>query len=309
MGQREATFDESVKILLLRDPRPLAEWIFGRRAKRVRAIDPVFSTTHSRLADKLILAEFPDGRRTLLHVEFQLAGDSSMGRRMMAYVGLIAQLLDSTAYRRCGFRQVVIFVDRDRYRRDPGEFLLPGEDDCQAFVRYQVIRLWQVHPKVLREIRSQWLEPFVPLSRVGNVERAVVESRDRIRKSRLRPADRQELLACLCGVAGIRIRQRERLLALFRGIDMGESVIFKYWMEQGEARGEARGRARGESHGRARSCEEAAAAVLETLRSRFGRVPADMAKRIRALRDHRRLLRLIRAAAEADTIKAFRAAV
>ncbi|MBN1417576.1 MAG: hypothetical protein JXP34_02305 [Planctomycetes bacterium] len=268
-----------------------------------QAIDPGFSTAQTRLADKLIVAEFPDGRRTLLHVEFQTAGDPSMGRRMLAYAGLMAQLLGTTAHRRCGFRQVVVYLDREQYRKDPGRFVLPGEDDCEAFVRYQVIRLWEVDPKVLRRIRSPWIDVFVHLSGVGNVEPEVIESRDRIRRSRLRPEDRREALACLCATAGLRIRERERIMALFRGIDMGESVMIKYWIEQGEARGLARGR----EEGREASCEEAAAAVLETLRGRFGRVPADVARRIRALRDLKRLLRLVRTAAEAETIKKFRA--
>ncbi|MBN1419530.1 MAG: hypothetical protein JXP34_12195 [Planctomycetes bacterium] len=312
--------DENFKILLLRDPRAIARWLFEGPVSNVRTIDPGFSILQTRIADKLILAEFPDGQRTLLHVEFQTAGDPSMGRRMLAYAGLMAQLLGTTAYRRCGFRQVVVYIDPDRRRRDPGEFVLPGRNDCEAWVRYQVIRLWEVDPRVLRRLRSVWIDAFVHLSRVRNVEREVIRSRERIRTSRVPAEDRREALACLCATAGLRIRDRERVLALFRGIDMGESVIIKYWIEQGKAEGLARGKAeglargkaeglaRGEARGEARGREEAARlAVMESLRGRFGRVPADVAKRIKAIHDHKRLLHLVRAAAQADTIKEFRA--
>jgi len=49
--------------------------------------------------------------------------------------------------------------------------------------------------------------------------------------------------------------------------------------------------------------------VLQTLRDRFGRVPADVTKRVKALGDHKRLLPLVRAAAEARNIREFRAAL
>jgi len=294
MRHIDATIDERVKILLLRDPRAVAEWLFGRRGLKVRTIDPGFTTTQSRLGDKLIHTEFPEGRQTLLHPEVQLEGDRTMGRRMMAYQGLIAQLLGKTPYRRCGFMQVVIYLDPDRYLRDPGEFYIPGEDVCRGYVRYRVIRLWEEDPRVLRRIRSPWIQPFVHLLRVRNIERAVVESRDRIKRSRLGREDRQELQACLCAMAGIRIPDRDRVLALFRGIDMSESVIVKHWFEQGEARGRE---------------EMAQLAVLESLRGRFGRVPADVARRVKSLRDHGRLLQLVRTAAEAETMREFRAAL
>jgi len=301
----DATIDQRAKILLLRDPRAVAEWLFGRRVLRVRTIDPGFTTTQSRIGDKLMLGEFRQRRKTLLHPEVQLDGDRTMGSRMMAYMGLIAHLLSSTAHRRCGFRQVVIYLDPDRYLDDPGEFYLQGEDVCAAYVRYRVIRLWEVDPKELRRTRSPWIEPFVPLCRVRDVKRAVVESRDRILKSRLGREDRQEVLACLCGMAGIRIRDREQLIALFRGIDMGESVMVKYWIEQGEERGREEGLKEGRKEGR----EEAAMLVLEVLRARFGRVPADVAERVKAQGNGKRLLRLARAAGRAATIKEFRAAL
>ncbi|MBN1421653.1 MAG: hypothetical protein JXP34_22965, partial [Planctomycetes bacterium] len=237
MVQPEPSYDARIKALLLRDVQGLGAWLLGRRPTAAQPIDPGLADTQTRYADKLLLLTFPEGNRILLHVEFQTHADRRMGRRMLVYAGMIAQLMDHPVFNDCEFRQVVVYLDPEQDPEDTGEFVLPGGGELRTSVQYRIVRAWEEDPGALIASGSPWLLPIGPLTRVGDRDRAVVEFRERIRTCGLSSEDRANLLSALGAFSGIVIRDAAHLKRLIGGIDMGESVFIREWVERGRAEG------------------------------------------------------------------------
>jgi len=134
-----------------------------------------------------------------------------------------------------------------------------------------------------------------------------IECKIRILQSKkATPEEKLDILAWLGAMTGIAVRNVNTLLWILWDIDLEKSKCVQDWIEDGREEGRSKGRRAGRKEGR---IEVWRLAARETIRGRFDSVPADVAERIEALRDPARLKRLVRAAAEAATIDAFRAAL
>lgn len=111
------------------------------------------------------------------------------------------------------------------------------------------------------------------------------------------PGERRDVLACLAVLAGLVVRDEDRLAEIFRGVDMGDNAFINLMVKKGI------------EQGRQEALAEVAEIVLDVLAGRFGEIPSDVADRIRGLRDCARLRALGRAAGRAATLDEFRAAL
>jgi hypothetical protein len=261
-------------------------------------MDPAIGRASSRYLDKLLVAESPAGEPMVLHVEFQTAGEADMGPRMFEYAGSVCRVPPVCEWERIRIEPVVVYLDRDTYRPDPGEFVLLAAGGRPVVFPYRVLRLWEEDPAPLLATGSPWLLPFVPLMDVGERLGAVIECGERIQRASISREEKRDLLVCMGALAGRVIDDWTRLRDLVMEDDMAESAFVKHWIDQG--------REQGRQQEREQSLAREADMVLRVLSSRFGSVPEDVADRVRASRDFDRLQELIESAARAATIEAFR---
>jgi len=121
----------------------------------------------------------------------------------------------------------------------------------------RVIRAWEVDPEEILRLDSYWLDPFVVLADVEDRARALVALRDWTLARGLYPQEQSVVLVCLAGLAAIVIRDEERLLKSFEGIDLGDKRLHQTLGQEWPAGALA----------------EAAEFVLDTLLDRFSALP------------------------------------
>jgi len=182
-------------------------------------------------------------------------------------------------------------------------------DGREVPLPYSVRRLWEEDPGPILGCGNPWLLPFVPLMRVSDPCRAVVECARRIRAARLDPDDRRDILVCLAGLAGIVVEDYGLIANAVWEEPMRESSWIRHWVDKGVEEGREQGLQQGIAQGIEKGRAEAAGVVLDVLSERFGAVPADVEEKVRAECSFDRLHEFARLALRARSIEEFAARI
>jgi predicted transposase YdaD len=228
-----------------------------------------------------------------------------MPTRMAQYLTLILDSLRAERDRPADPACVVIYLDKETYREDPGVLELEGLLGLQILVRYKVIRLWEQDPSGVLALEGLGLLPFLPLLR-GNPEELLVKSRERILNApeAVAPAEtKRELFTILATIAARVIRDR-RLVAGF--LSEAESMEIEgkpnVFLEMLAERASERGFKKGREEGREEGTRQAIQRVLER---RFGPAAAGAGQRLERLTDLAQLEKAVEEAAVCPDLATF----
>ncbi len=229
-----------------------------------------------------------NGKKAILHVEFQKRRDKDMGRRLWAYN---AQTVINTGQPVCSF---VIYLKKDgNVALSPFKIELPDDEVAHHFT-FRTVKLWELPADVFKRPGVEGLLPLLPLAR--NIDRrAVVE--DMI--ASLNSAGKSDLLPLGYAFASMILETpidqqwlKERF-ALLRDIieeswayqEMAASGLQK-GLEKGIQQGLRQGIEKGELQGLRR-------AIITIVQERFPEL-VDMAQeRVNRMKDAEELQRLI----------------
>ena len=291
----------------------VVEWLVKARPLEVKTLEPVQTTTVERRGDKLWEARFEDQPGLILHVEWQLKSDQEMMPvRMLQFAALVLELLKLEENKGKRFLGVVVYLDRETFRGDPGgllEELYPGKVLSYA---YEVLKLWELDPEPVLESQSPGLWPFAPLMR-GDPFDLLKRSKQKIvgLPDKIMGLERkQQLLTILGGLAYRVIKDWRFLQGMLAEIaNMSDNPFIDALVEIQLQRSEEKARREGVQEGRQEGREEGAkaarATLLRILRRRFGEAGASLSSRLDSVDDLETLERLLEEAALAPTLEAF----
>jgi predicted transposase YdaD len=185
-------WDKRMKRLFWEAPQDYVEWLLPE-AHFINNMSAELEneTLYADLLFDIIL----NGIRILLHIEFQRNRDSKMGERLWEYN------LKATRKYKCPVWSVVIYLKDDgKVAKAPLIWELPNGRVVHHF-DFEVIRLWEISAKELKQKGLVGLLPLLPLTKGGAqrevIEEAIVE---------LTPAGEEpksELLTLMYGLASL----------------------------------------------------------------------------------------------------------
>jgi hypothetical protein len=121
-----------------------------------------------------------NGLAIILHLEFQRHPDPEMDRRMWEYNATMDINTGKPVY-----SIVVYLVEEENLVGSPYVREVPGTGSGHHFV-FQVIKLWEISPEVLKRTEFEALLPLLPLTQAGK-SRETVEEMIRELQARNRP--------------------------------------------------------------------------------------------------------------------------
>ncbi len=306
---KPASYDGLLKALLQRYSIELAAWLLGERPEEVVELNTAHAEVQTRFSDKFYRLRFARRAGVLMHVEFQMAGDFEMPTRMVGYTGPLAKTLHLAAEEGLRPASIVVYLHKESYRDDPGEFYLEGEFDFKLHVRYKVIKLWEHRPEPILEMESPGLTPLVPLM-AGNADELLVKSVEKIRntpESVASPEMKRELLTVLGTLASKVIKNKEFLRKVRSEVwIMGDNWFLDEVRDEGLQVGLVKGR----EEGREEATRSTSLEILWSLiTQRFGEVPKNLRERIERETTAEDLRGFILLAARCPDLEAFRLGV
>jgi len=293
----EISYDRLIKTCLSRHYADVVTWLLNDRPLEVNSLDPNLSTTVERRADKILEACFRGRPNLLIHLEFQIQGSRDIPKRMIQYAALLLDLLDLPEHRGKQFLNIVVYLDKSTYRKDPGYFHLEFSPGNLLSYQYTVLKLWELDPEPVLGLKIPGIWPFVPLMRGDPIE-LLLKSRGKILDlpDKMASLDsKQQLLTILAGLSWRIVKDRRLLQSLFTelpNMSMNEFLDFLFEGKRTQVLQEGRK-------------EEARANLLRILRRRFGSAADPLGSHIEAIQDIEELEMLVEEAAVQPDLKSF----
>ena len=308
-----AEYDTISKQLIHLYPQDLVRLALGREDVEIKVegvLDTELPRVETRMVDSVIRVRI-DGKKALIHIEFQTTDSANMALRMAIYILRLIERYGLPVY------AFVIYLRPNAGRRDEG-FFRQDHADFPVLVHYKVIRLSELDGQGILEGGHPGLLPFAPLMQppvgMGSEDwlRECVRKSDSVSLDQAAKTNFLNSLAVLSGLAYepatiTRILSQEG----FMDAIMRESSFAQYLEERGIERGIKRGIEQGIEQGieegiergvRERAVED----ILDVLEIRFNpAVAGQFAAHIAAIEDMQRLKRLLRSAVQVDDLAAF----
>src|SRR5579884_65185 len=220
-----------------------------------------------------------NGRKAILHVEFQRRGDSNMGRRLWEYN---AQTSINTGLPVCSF---VIYLKRDgKVVESPYKMVLPDNEVAHHF-NYRTVKLWELPAEVFKQADVSGLLPLLPLTR-GTAKRELVE--DMI--TSLDSADKNELLALGFAFAALVLTKPDDRNWLEERATMLEDILEESWFYQEMVE---KGLAKGRQQGLQQELQKLRKILVDITDERFPEIGQETLSQVQTLNDEDVLHRLI----------------
>lgn len=286
-------FDIVTKDVIHTFPEDVLRFIMNRTdIEFLEHLETEFANVETREMDSLIKVLL-NGEPVLVHCEFQ-TGDSSdldMTRRNVGYIG--------RCYERYGLPifSHVIYLRPNAGRNDPGG-VRQNIEGYNFIVEYKVIRLIEVDGQSILESRQPGLMPFLPLMQPPSdvdVQQWLHQCVEATKTLSLDTPTRANILADMWIMSGL-THNRLPLSEIFPEDIMRESPVYQSILEKGIAQGIEQGE-------RKRAIEN----ILELIDIRFQvRATGTLNSAIESINDLSRLSELHRAAAQVESLEAFR---
>ncbi len=210
---------------------------------------------------------------------------------------MMLKVLQSPEHEGKLFGAVVIYLDRETYREDPGRFRLSGVLSFRLLVRYKVIKVWEEDPETFLGAGCPALWTLAPLAR-GNPRENYVKSRELILgapEELLSQGAKSDYLFILESLASLTIDDPEFLRSSYLEVHrMRRNYLLDFAREEGIEKGIEKG-----------TLAEARKNVLRVLRRRFGEPGDELREQIERIEDLGKLEMLLEEAAVAPSLEAF----
>ena len=204
-----------------------------------------------------------------------------------------------------------MYLDRKRYREDPGGTTCLDDLDTECVFRYPVVRIWEVDPGTVYRRPSPYLVPLAPLMKTADPVATMLESREILRawNPELIPEQKKtDLRLSLAVFSGLVIEDLSMISELLK-VDrewLEQSVVVQEWLRQGREQGIAEGLQKGIEKGVEQGLILARRDdLLSVLKSRFGSVGPSLEAAIHRIDDPIRLRDLLSRAAVASGLEEF----
>ncbi len=261
--------DNLCKNLAEQYPEQFIAWLFGTPAGEVQIVKTELNREPIR-ADAALLVE---SGGVLYHIEFQTTARSETPlplRMLDYYVGFKRNFPDKIV------RQALVIL------QDSG-ITVPGQyQDESAFLRYNVVRLWETNPQDLWE--HEGLLPLAVLCRADDAPLHLLELVAERIATTGDIAERREKTAMTRVLAGLRFPLKLVSEILLETEMLEESVVYQDILQRGVQRGVQQGVQQGLEQGERRGEQKI---ILQQLSYRFGRVDKRLEQRIGKLSTER----------------------
>jgi predicted transposase YdaD len=279
-------FDKSSKWLLQRHGRSILYLGGARNVRQCRSLQAELVQPR-RLPDGLLEVVF-QGRRD---ADYFLVEVATYPERRLADQVLDGLLLAYAQLRVLPEMLTLVLHPKGRVRIGGRRDLQSRLGWSQLQYRWRTVELWTLPAEELLAAGDIGLIPWVPLTRFEGPPRALLEQcRERIEQDAASD-EKANLLAVTQVLTRLRFSDLSLLTVLGGSQVMIESPLIKELVA--EARQEAHQEARQED-------------ILAVLQARFGELPAELARRVRAVRSRRTLDALVRHAARCPDLDVFR---
>lgn len=288
-----ADTDSPLKRLVHMFITDFAVWLLQADVREIQPLN-VELPAETLAADQVFQVTLADGRRLVLHIEFQGRGSRQPMRwRMLEYM---ARLACTT---RLDIWSVVLYVGQGVGTRDTGDYQLLGPDGTPTLAwRYRVIRLWQMSAEELLALGRPALLALVGQTRIENPEVVFPEV-----IARMRSVPDEEMRGRLLSAMVSLMSEEEMVEMVERLLDREELLLDTPFLRRIRAEGQEAARASGRVEGRRRS-------ILETLAWRFDppiSVYQQVERFLETVTDEAQLAELLATAVRAESIAAFQA--
>jgi predicted transposase/invertase (TIGR01784 family) len=213
------SFDNTCRRLAEKFPQDFASWLLGIPMPLTVLQPTELSLEHIR-SDSLILLQ---GKKAILHIEFQTAPKPNLSLRLADY-----RIRIHRKFPGCTIYQIVIYL---RKTRSPmvyqTQFSVAGMTGS-----FQIVRLWEVPPEELMNYPG--ILPFAVLGQTTNPERTL---RQAVRSMGQLSEDQQhETLGAAYILSGLRL-EADVVAKIIRRDMMRESTTYQAILEEGREEG------------------------------------------------------------------------
>lgn len=277
-----------------------AAWLLGVREVAAVFLEDVELPASARRADTVYRVTLPDGRQTLLHLEFQGHGsERSMPIRMLEYMSRLSAR--DAGREPLPLTSVVLYIGEGTGRDDEGEHQILSLDGQPALTwRYRVLRLWEMEPEELLAQDRPALLTLVGFTHLEAGEAAEVLPEVVKRISQIEDSgQRQRIITLLMSLL-----MDEELIQMVESVVKeigGELYIDSPYLRRIRAEGRAEGVEQGIERGLRRATLNAVLARFDLSMSAYERIE----RQLEAINDDDLLDELHQAAIRAETLEAF----
>ena len=288
-------FDRVLKVLARDYPRAFVEVALPEAPFRlVERLQNVELGLPTRRVDFIHRLLDPDGNEYLFHIEFQTRHDAYVPRKLFIYSALLTVKFELPVIS-------TVFYVMPRRKALPESYEVKWRNVVFNRFRYRVVKLWEYEAEI-REGRWPELAPLLLVLAEEPTEEILRREKELILRER-DAKRRADLLACAV-IIGSRYFERDFLWQFFREeVElMREAAIINEWIKEGEERGLQRGMLLGTLKARRED-------IMRLLLFRFGMpysVGRELEEALAKIEDPGALEELVVAAAQAESIQAFR---
>ena len=299
--------DIPLKILVHEFAVDFAAWLLGVDYTAIHHVQPLNIELPAGAVrpDTVFRVTLADGRKVVLHVEFQGRGSRRpMPLRMLDYLSRLAQ---QGVEHLCS---AVLYVGDGAGAGDRGFHRIECLDGGMTLAwGYRVVRLWEMEAAEVLRLGRPALVTLIGQMRLGEPEREVAEAVGMIRGVEDK-GERIRLLAALTN-----LMRDEEVLRMVEGMieatereKILETPFLRRIREEAWARGRAEGLTEGLARGREEGLNTLRESILDVLAARFN-PPAiryrDIEVRLKAVTEPKALRSILLSAIQASDIAAF----
>ena len=159
-------WDDLMKRLFASNPQQIVRWLVpGATFISERSIELKSRTIEADILYNIVV----QGKKMVLHVEFQRRGERKMGKRLWEYNALTFITSGLPV------RSIVIYLKETKSVAEPPYILeVPDGEPSHVFF-YRNIKLWELPSDIFRQPGAEGLLPLVPLTRDGTRREVVDE--------------------------------------------------------------------------------------------------------------------------------------
>jgi len=245
-------WDTLMKLLMRKEAQALASLALPR-VQVGKALDKELKV--KGIEGDLFFDAILNGLTIILHFEFQKKKDKEMNRRMWEYNATMDILEGKPVY-----SILVYFVEEGNMVESPYVREIPGAGTGHHFV-FQVIKLWEILPEVLKQPGFEALLPLLPLTKGGKNRETVDDM-----VTELVARNRSDLLELGRNFAGLIFTDevdKQWLKERFSKVQdiLEESWVYQETLQKGIEQGIEQGLEKGREEGRQLALQQTAISI------------------------------------------------
>ena len=287
-------WDDLMKRLFATSPQQIVQWLIpGAQFVGERSLELKNRTIEADILYNILV----QGKKMVLHVEFQRRSDRTMGKRLWEYNALTVITSGIPV------RSVVIYLKKTGSVVEPPYMLKVPDGDPSHVFFYRTIKLWELSSDVFRQPGTEGLLPLIPLTRDGTRREVVDEM-----IVGLLAAQKAELLSIGYMLSALVFKKEDerewlnRRFAMFRDI-LKDSWAYQDILREGLEEGREQGIEEGRQKERDANLKMWRQALMTFTETHFPDLSSLAKKRMAAVEDPMVLQRVIVSLFSAQTVE------